>query len=155
MKKKVKCFLIFLYCCSFCAAQQVVSSGGYTEKSEISVNWILGGGLSAIPGHNPNTNTWLQEDQLEESGISLKVYPSPAIDFINLEISPVDEGRLILELFDDSGIKILNQELVNQSFLQVNISDIPCGIYFLKVFLPDQDHPFKVEKIVKIQNNPL
>jgi len=52
MKEKVKCFLIFLCCCGFCSAQQVVSSGGYDVKSEISFNWVLGGNLSAIPGNN-------------------------------------------------------------------------------------------------------
>jgi len=92
---------------------------------------------------------------LNESGISLKIYPSPASDFINIEITEVDPGRLILELFDDSGIKIINQELVNQSFLQVSISDIPNGIYVLKIILPDNDQPLKVEKIVKIKNNSL
>jgi hypothetical protein len=155
MKEKVKCFLIFLCCCGFCAAQQVVSSGGYTEKSEISFNWILGGSLSTIPGQNPNTSPILQNEELDESGISFKVYPSPAIDFINIEITPANDNRFFLELFDDSGIKILDQEFTNQSFLRVNISDIPCGIYFLKIFLQNQDHPLKVDKIVKVQNNPL
>ena len=155
MKEKVKCLLIFLCCCSFSAAQQVVSSGGYTEKSELSFDWVLGGSLTAIPSQNPNASSAQQNEELDESGISLKVYPSPAIDFINIEITSAVDDRFILKIFDDSGVNILNHEFSNQSSLQVNISDIPCGIYFLKVFLPDQDDPLKVEKIVKIQNNPL
>jgi hypothetical protein len=129
----------------------VVSSGGYAVKSEISIDWILGGSVSAIPAYNPGISSRIQE----ESGISLKVYPSPAIDFVNIEITPATTDRFILELFDDSGVKILNQEVVNQSFLQVNISDFPCGIFFLKVFLPDNTQPFQVEKIVKINNNTI
>jgi hypothetical protein len=144
MNKKVKCFLIFLCCYGFCTAQQVVSSGGYTKQSEISVDWILGGSLSDIPTYN------VQAEQLMESDISLKVYPTPATDFINIEITPVDTGRIILELYDNSGAQILNKVVVNQPILQINISDIPCGIYYLKVFLPDIDQPFKVEKITKI-----
>jgi len=127
----------------------VVSSGGYAVKSEISVDWVLGGNVTTIPDYN-----WIQEEA-EESGISLKVYPSPAIDFINIEITPTDTGRFILDLYNDSGMKILNQEVTNQSLMQVNISDFPCGIYFLKVFLSNNDQLIKVEKIVKTQTNPL
>jgi hypothetical protein len=144
MIKKIECFIFFLCCYDFCTAQQVVSSGGYTEQSEISVDWILGGSLSDIPTYN------VQAEQLMESDISLKVYPTPATDFITIEITPVDTGRLILELYDNSGIQILNKVVEYQPVLQVNISDIPCGIYFLKVFLPDNNQLFKVEKITKI-----
>ena len=55
MKKKIGCFLFLLCCCGFCAAQQVVSSGGYAVKSDISVNWILGGSLSDIPAYDLST----------------------------------------------------------------------------------------------------
>jgi hypothetical protein len=144
MLKKIKCFLVFICCCVVSNAQQVVSSGGYTEQSEISVDWILGGSLSDIPAYD------LQAEQLMDSEISLKVYPTPATDFINIEISSVDTGRLILELYDNSGVKILNQVIYNQPFLQVNISDIPCGFYYLKIFLPGNGQPFIVEKITKI-----
>ena len=44
-----------------------------------------------------------------ESEISLKVYPIPATDFINIEITPADTGRLILELYNNSGVKVLNK----------------------------------------------
>jgi len=132
----------------------VVSSGGYAVKYEISVDWVLGGNVSAIPTYNPDVPGRIQEE-LEESGISLKVYPSPAIDFINIEITPADTGQLILDLFNDSGMKILNQEVSNQPLIQLDISGFPCGIYFLKVSLSNNDRPIKVEKIVKIQTNPL
>ena len=85
-----------------------------------------------------------------ESKISLKVYPIPATDFINIEITPVDTGRLILELYNNSGVKVLNKVAAYQPVLQVNISDIPSGIYYLKVFQPSSmDQLFGVEKIIK------
>jgi hypothetical protein len=52
-------------------------------------------------------------------------------------------------------VKVLNREVLNQPLIQINISDIPSGIYFLKVILPESEEPFKVEKIIKIQTNPL
>ncbi len=154
MKHKIICFLIFLVCYGFCAAQQVVSSGGYAVKSEISVDWVLGGNVSALPAYNSGVPARIHEE-LEESGISFKVYPSPTIDFINIEITPADTGRFILDLYNDSGMKILNQEVSNQPLIQINMSDFPCGIYFLKVFLSYSEQPIKVEKIVKTQTNPL
>jgi hypothetical protein len=149
MKKKIECFLLLLCCCGFCAAQQVVSSGGYAVKSEISVNWILGGSLSNIPDYDQSTLNTLRKEQLMESEISLKVYPMPATDFINIEITPADTGRLILELYNISGVKVLNKVAVYQPVMQVNVSDIPSGIYFLKVLVPDKNQLFGVEKIVK------
>jgi hypothetical protein len=149
MKKKIKCFLILLCCCGFCAAQQVVSSGGYSVKSDISVNWILGGSLSDIPALDLSTLNELRKEQLRESTISLKVYPMPATDFINIEITPTDTGQLILELYNISGVKVLNKLAVNQPIMQVNISDIPSGIYLLKVLLPNNNQLFGVEKIIK------
>ena len=149
MKKKIKCFLILLCCCGFCAAQQVVSSGGYSVKSDISVNWILGGSLSDIPALDLSTLNELRKEQLRESTISLKVYPMPATDFINIEITPTNTGQLILELYNISGVKVLNKLAVNKPIMQVNISDIPSGIYLLKVLLPNNNQLFGVEKIIK------
>ena len=149
MKKKTGCFLLFLFCCSFCKAQQVVSSAGYDVKSEISVNWIIGGSLSDIPVNALSNLNSVREEQLTESALSLKVYPVPATDFINIEITPVDTGRLILELYNNSGVKVLNRTVASQPLLQVNISDIPSGAYFLKVFLSKNEQPFRVEKIIK------
>ena len=78
MKKKIGCFLFLLCCCGFCVAQQVVPSGGYAVKSDISVNWILCGSLSDIPALDLSTLNELRKEQLRESAISLKVYPMPA-----------------------------------------------------------------------------
>jgi hypothetical protein len=97
MKKKIECSLVFLYCC-FCASQQVVSSGEYAVKSDVSVNWILGGSLSDIPAYDQSTLNKIRKEQLMKSEISLKVFTMPATDFINIEITLADTCRLILEL---------------------------------------------------------
>ena len=150
MKKKIECYLILLCCCGFCGAQQVVSSGGYAVKSDISVNWILGGSLSDLPAYDQSTLNKILKEQLMESEISLKVYPTPATDFINIEITPVDTGRLTLELYNNTGVRILNTIVLYQPVIQVDISDTPSGIYYLKVFQPSsKNQKFRVEKIIK------
>jgi Secretion system C-terminal sorting domain len=150
MKKKIGCFLVILCCCGVSRAQQVVSSGGYVVKSDVTVNWILGGSLSDILSYDRSTpdNSLIQ--QLTESEISLKVYPNPATDFINIEISPADTGRLILELYNNSGVKVLSKPTVYQPVMQVIVGDVPSGIYYLKVFQPfSRVQLYKAEKIIK------
>ena len=150
MKKGIGCFIVILSCCGMCRAQQVVSSGGYVEKSDVSVNWILGGSLSDISTIDQSTLNKLQMEQLMESEISFKVYPIPVTDFINIEITPIDSGRLILELYNNSGVKVLNNITACKPVIQVNVSDISPGIYYLKVsLLSSKDHIGKVEKIIK------
>jgi len=149
MKKKIGCFLVILCCCGMCRAQQVVSSGGYVVKSDVSVNWILGGSLSGISTIDQSTLKKVQNDQLMESEISLKVYPIPATDFINIEITPGDTGRLILELYNNSGVKVFSKLTVYQPVMQVNVSDILSGVYLLKVSFPNNTQLFGVQKIIK------
>ena len=150
MKKKIKCSLILLCCCCFCSAQQVVSSGGYSKKSDVSINWILGGSLSDIPAINKIGIDKIRHEELLESQISLKVYPSPVTDFINIEIPQVDNGRVSLVLFDNSGVKVLDITTDYKHVLQVSVSEFPAGIYYLKVLLSSSDFQlFKAEKIIK------
>jgi hypothetical protein len=149
LEKKIRCFSVLLCFCGICTAKQVISSGGYAVKPEISVNWILGGSLSDIPAIDMNTFNNLQKEQMTESAIPVKVYPSPATDFINIEIPLVDSGRVHLELYNNSGVKVLNKVVSYQPVFQVNISSIPSGIYYLKLFQPFQDNQlFKVEKVI-------
>jgi hypothetical protein len=149
MEKKIVCFLVIFFCCGLCRAQQVVSSGGFVVKSDVTVNWVLGGSLSDMSIIDINNLNRLQKNQLMESEISLKVYPIPATDLINIEISPVDTGRLILELYNNSGVKVLNNVAVYQPVMQINLRDIPSGIYFLKVIGPSINQLFGTEKIIK------
>ena len=150
MKKKIGCFLFLLCCCGFCAAQQVVSSGGYAVKSDVSVNWILGGSLLDIPAYDQSTLNKIRKEQLMEYELSLKVYPNPATDFIKIEIPLVDTGRVNLELYNSSGVKVLEKQLGYQPVLQINVSNIPSGNYYLKAYLSsNKDQLFRVEKIIK------
>jgi len=149
MKKKIGCFLFLICCCGFCSAQQVVSSGGYAVKSDISVNWILGGSISDIPTYDQSTLNKIRKEQLMEFELSLKVYPNPATDFINIEITAIDTGRFSLELYNSQGVRVINKIVPYQPLIQVNVSNIPSGIYLLKVLIPNNNQLFGVEKIIK------
>jgi hypothetical protein len=150
MKKNIECLLILFCCCGLCVAQQVVSSGGYAVKSDVSVNWILGGSLSDIPAYDLGAINKIKKDQIMDSEISFKVYPNPATDFINIEITPIDTGRFTLELYNSSGVRVLDKTVTYQPVMQVNVSDIPSGIYLLKVFQSTLKNQLpRIEKIIK------
>jgi len=149
MKKKLKCLVMLLLVCGFCVAQQVVSSGGYSSKSEVSVDWIIGGSLCDIPLAEVSAPGVSTRELLIEAGVSVIVFPNPTRDFLNIEITPADTGRIVLEIFNVSGRKVLNKSVEHESIMEVDISDMSSGIYFLKVFNPGSDLPFWVEKIVK------
>jgi hypothetical protein len=149
MKKKIVCF--FVTACFFgcCTAQQVVSSGGYEIKSGITVDWMLGGSLSEIPVNDQLSLTMAMKEEQAGTESRFKVYPIPATDFINIESGISDTTKLIFELFNNSGVKVYNKTMQNLPFLQINITDLPAGVYLLKVSLPSPDQLFWVKKILK------
>ena len=149
MGTRILCSLAIFCYCGASIAQQVVSSAGYDVKPEISVNWILGGSLSDIAPVDQNLLNQQKKDEFLESEITIKVYPVPATDFLNIEATPIDTGRLVLELFNSSGIKVLNKTIGYQPVIRVNIQDIPSGAYFLRLLSSSKDQHYKVEKIIK------
>ena len=150
MNRKVNFILILLCLYGFCTAQQVVSSGGYAVKSDISVNWILGGSLSDLCPSDQSYISKIYKEQLMESEIALMVYPIPATDFIYIKFTPVDTGRITVELYNNTGIKVLNKTTNYQPLVQLNVRDIPSGIYYLKIFQPSSRHQlFNIQKVIK------
>lgn len=152
MKKKIGCFYLLICCCGLCGAQQVVSSGGFSKQSEASVDWIIGGSLSDIPSFNLGYFASEQMKQLLESAFSMHVYPNPATEILNVEITPLDTGKLVLEVFDLTGKAMMRQVVVNAPLMQISITDLDEGAYYLKVTQPNPDQLFRIEKIIKIKN---
>ena len=60
----------------------------------------------------------------------LTVFPNPANDIIN--ISSYSLNGSILQLISIDGM-LIQEESVNQNFYQLNVSDLPSGLYFLSV----------------------
>jgi len=150
MNRKINLILILLCLYCSCTAQQVVSSGGYTVKSDISVNWILGGSLSDLCPVGQSYISNLYKEQLMESELALSVYPIPATDLIYIRLTPVDTGRIVIELYNNTGIKVLNHTTYYQPLVQLNVSDIPSGIYYLKIFQTSlRDQQPNIQKVIK------
>jgi len=71
------------------------------------------------------------------------VYPNPATEIINIEISDMSY-KYKAELYDGSGKLVYADNLTGKS--DINISQLPAGVYYLKIF---NDHGSVLKKILK------
>ena len=150
MEKRLTCFSILVCCCTVCSAQQVVSTGGYSVKSDYSINWILGGSLTDI-FYEPGATAKIQSEKPTVSITPVKVYPIPARDYIKIELTPADTARIILELYNSRGIKVLSQQRSFQPVIELSLNDILPGTYLLKIICTSKElHLFETKKIIKI-----
>ncbi len=71
----------------------------------------------------------------DENDNSLKVWPSPAIDILNISYASNNQSDYInVNMFDMQGNMVLqNSEYQNNGNLSLDISALPSGIYILKV----------------------
>jgi hypothetical protein len=74
----------------------------------------------------------------------LSVYPNPASDEIILETSGLAEGSHVI-IEDPEGRELIVRQ-ITQSKIELNISSLPDGIYFVKL---TSDRKIFVGKIVK------
>lgn len=151
MKKKIESFLVILCCCGLCTAQQVVSSGGFVKHSEASVDWIIGGSLMDLSGFDMSYFASEQMKELLKAAFTLNVYPNPATETLNVEITPSDTSKILIEVFDITGKAVINKMAANEPLMQLDIEDLAEGTYFLKVTQISDDRLFRIEKIIKIK----
>jgi len=73
----------------------------------------------------------------EPTDFGMDIYPNPASDYVNVEISGVFDASLI-EVYDISGKRIIREEVSNENqdasiSKRVNVSQLLNGIYILKL----------------------
>jgi hypothetical protein len=71
-----------------------------------------------------------------QSGNMISVYPNPAADIINIEISNTDEEETIIELLTVSGQLIYRKEYKNNMdpfIKQIDLSGYAKGVYFVRI----------------------
>ena len=110
------------------------------------MNWVLGGNLSYVSAQGESYDT---PTTPLESSMLLNIYPNPAIDFFNIEISPSDTGQIIFELYSITGMKMMIEKFSVQPVYQIEIKDLPSGAYLLKAFSPVNEKFNKTKKVFK------
>ncbi len=86
---------------------------------------------------NPNQNL----------SATLAVYPNPAGDTLNIQLPVLTQEKIEVALFNIAGVKVKTEILsTNDTFLSVNIQDLPTGHYTLKYSMEGKQYTFKVLK---------
>ncbi len=84
-------------------------------------------------------------DDEHKSELSLTLYPNPSSEKISINFDDVFSGEL--EIVDITGRSIMNKRLIGIKEVEVNISDIPQGFYFVKT--KSADARYKIVSFMK------
>jgi Leucine-rich repeat (LRR) protein len=105
-----------------------------TKKSAVTVSYIPGilkgstGGSVAAFG--PITVTNLVTTGISQMGITLRTFPNPVVDVLNIQSSAVFSN---IDLFDMTGRKIKEIANLSSNSISIQLSDITKGVYILSV----------------------
>lgn len=174
MKRFVPFFTAILFAYSALAQegqkQDVISSaGGYsvagTGVNKISISWTLGETIVSTyeyHGADPSkditlTQGFQQPDtivkivtELENIDIlvNVLVYPNPASENVNIQFEAPVDGLVVMVFLDSQG-KLLQRDLIEPGMVekQINMQDLPSGIYYLRLTKGKLVNVYKVVKL--------
>ncbi len=122
-------------------AQKVISAnGGTANAAGHTVSWTIGEPVIATISDANNTLTQgfhqtkltvTAINDIQVSGVEIKVYPNPTSDFVNVHFSKTLENPSYL-LFDLSG-KLLQQKNIESTDVKINMTSFAEGSYILKL----------------------
>jgi len=155
-KKHFSFLFLFLILPFVLNAQEIItSSGGYGSVTGAKVTWTVGEtisetfsgpGVILTQGFNQGNIVITAIKEMEEIGLSLKVFPNPASDMVTISSGTPKTDNLRYILVDINGkILLNNQFLLPES--QFSVSDLKPAMYFLKIF--DGKKELAVYKVVK------
>ena len=80
--------------------------------------------------------------------VNVVVYPNPASDIINLRFDSPLEGEITVTLLDSQG-KLVKSDMIESTMLekQLNLQDLPAGIYYLRLIRGKLVNVYKVVKL--------
>ncbi|MDN3667552.1 LamG-like jellyroll fold domain-containing protein [Algibacter miyuki] len=115
----------------------------YIGKSQFSHNPLLNGSIDDFRIYNyaltPEAianlyNKTLSVEGCEDNCIEgLSVWPIPANDVLNFSLAKTDNEIIIANFYDMNGRLLLNQSIENTNGATVNVSQLPTGMYMLKL----------------------
>lgn len=117
------------------------SSGTFNELYSVNfpdfnTGYVVGNGPShIIILKTTNGGNWIEESSLTKMEFS--VYPNPAADQITINLQDIQNlSNSILSVYNIQGQMLLQQSIHEQQ-TEINISQLPQGIYFTKIRLTD------------------
>lgn len=110
----------------------------------IGINWKIGYAL----GDTVINNVGITE---QRSDLISALYPNPCSGAVRLRYQISDIGYLTLDLYSISGLKIgrlMNEKRMPGTYdMEVDLSDLPAGVYFFRL---TTDEGMEMAKVVKL-----
>ena len=164
MKRSILSF-VFLIGVGFLFAQVsmvnsvLATAGDFQTNGSYSLSWTVGElAVSTLTeGSNVLTQGFQQPWDMSvsiqdgpEINWSVKAYPNPVYDYLNVKFSLEKSEEFSIEVTDITGKKVLTREpqMINtDEIVDLDFTQFKPGIYFLRVYSSDQ----KVHKVYKIK----
>ena len=90
-------------------------------------------GYGEVEDYSINIKSALPYGELASDASEIFVYPNPATDYLMIDISELETTELNIELIDLTGKVLMNKLFTsNTGTIQMNLSDIPAGMYLIK-----------------------
>lgn len=158
----IRCFpvfiLIFLHGIAAAQVKQevIASAGTYFASPWISISWTLG--ETMVPtfssrdvilthGFQQHLIVTAIEDNLETL-FKISVFPNPSALTITVRLDPPVDDEIKVLLFNTQGI-IVKTEFIESTMVekQINLQDLPSGVYLLKLSRGKLSNIYKVVKL--------
>ena len=106
--------------------------------------WTSGYDLDAVGVIHNTTNTGICEE--EKLNQSVKIYPNPTSDFMNISVSNSDKNKI--QLLDFAGRIIKEENFENN--IKIDVKELPIGIYFAKIC--NENRKYFIGKVIINKN---
>jgi hypothetical protein len=138
----------------------IASAGGYNVSSDnvLSISWTLGETIiptfTSQDGSLILTHGFQQKliitaiDENIDSPVKVKIYPNPASEVVNIQFNAATDKEIVLYLLDTQG-KLVKTGLIEEATteMNINIEDLPAGIYYLRLMKGKLVNVYKVVKL--------
>ena len=148
-------FFLLLFVAGSATAQTVVSAnGGTATAAGVEVSWTIGepitetvtdGTTTLTQGFQQSKLTVTAINDIQITGVEIKVYPNPTSDYVTVHFSKMMEKPTYL-LFDLSG-RLIEQKKIESTDAKIDMTGYAGGSYILK--LNNGRQPLQSFKIIK------
>jgi hypothetical protein len=155
--------IVFLTSLSFSMHAQlnqevIATSGGYNVNGNVSLSWTLGetiiptlhsqdGSLILSHGFQQKLLVTAIEETFSDL-FKIKVFPNPASDAISIQFNSPVNDEITVDILDTQG-KILKTDKIEPASVekQMNLQDLPGGIYYFRLSRGKNRNVYKVVKL--------
>jgi hypothetical protein len=125
-----------------------VLAGGYMHGYITLDNTYCNQPFNALVGNATGENEMKSSIAGQEMVAAIRVYPNPATGPVTIEISgKTESGMSNVDFYSLSGVKVMSKELVSPGKHSVSVSELPNGIYFLRMH---NGNEIKTTKLIKM-----